>query len=360
MAAFNLSSMRIKPRLTLVLGLVGILPVAVAGIVLVAQASHQIGNMGEAFAGTREMTILQRLRIVQKGQNRRVESYFTSLQSQLRTLADNRMVVDAMRDLNASFENQVGGLIEQGHSIEGMRHDLLDLYETTVAPRLKDESTEIIDPREIVDQLSDSAVALQFTSMCDHSSSTDFVETALSKTQSRIHETLLAYQEEYGFLDIVLINSESGAVEYSVAKQIDFGTNLLSGPWAGTGLAEAYLKANQQERGGVAFADFTAYTPSYGTPAAFVGVGIWDGAKQVGVLAFEVSMEPICQLMSSRNGLGESGESLLIGSDGLMRSDSFLEPDRLSVANAFRHPEETAHHRFVWAPSRPETMLYAT
>lgn len=45
-------------------------------------------------------------------------------------------------------------------------------------------------------------------------------------------------------------------------------------------------------------------------------------------------------IMTERSGMGETGETYLIGSDKLMRSDSYLDPDNHSVAASFRHPEK--------------------
>ena len=44
--------------------------------------------------------------------------------------------------------------------------------------------------------------------------------------------------------------------------------------------------------------------------------------------------------MSERAGLGETGETYLVGSDKLMRSDSYLDPKHHSVVASFRNPEK--------------------
>jgi len=50
-------------------------------------------------------------------------------------------------------------------------------------------------------------------------------------------------------------------------------------------------------------------------------------------------LEVINEIMGQRNGMGETGESYLVGSDLLMRSDSYLSPETHSVGGSFKNPE---------------------
>ena len=59
-----------------------------------------------------------------------------------------------------------------------------------------------------------------------------------------------------------------------------------------------------------------------------------------GVLMFQMPLDRITEVMSERAGLGETGETYLIGSDKLMRSDSYLDPKYHSVVASFRNPEK--------------------
>ena len=50
-------------------------------------------------------------------------------------------------------------------------------------------------------------------------------------------------------------------------------------------------------------------------------------------------MEGIDAIMSERTGLGNTGETYLVGADLLMRSNSFLDPVNHSVEGSFANPE---------------------
>ncbi len=87
------------------------------------------------------------------------------------------------------------------------------------------------------------------------------------------------------------------------------------------------------QAGDIKAVDFTHYTPSDGAPAAFFATPIFNGPHIVGILALQLSIDRLNKVMTSDNnwketGLGDSGETFLIGSDLLMRSNSrFLIQD---------------------------------
>ncbi|UCC75237.1 MAG: cache domain-containing protein [Gemmatimonadota bacterium] len=98
---------------------------------------------------------------------------------------------------------------------------------------------------------------------------------------------------------------------------------MVSGPWRQTGLAEVFREARDSRHGDVAFVDFQYYEPSEGAPAAFVAGPIFeDDGELLGVLAFQVSPERINEEMHYTDGMGETGETFIVGDDLLMRSDS--------------------------------------
>jgi methyl-accepting chemotaxis protein len=130
--------------------------------------------------------------------------------------------------------------------------------------------------------------------------------------------------DRYGYYDIFLINPE-GDIVYTVFKELDFATNLISGEYSDSGLAEAFRRGRDLAPGEVAFVDYAPYAPSYGAPASFVSTPVVDAAGTlVGVLAYQLPSDRLLSLVSNPEGLGETGEIFLVGSDGLSRAGSRL------------------------------------
>ncbi len=137
------------------------------------------------------------------------------------------------------------------------------------------------------------------------------------------HDWLRGFLHQHGYYDVFLLQPD-GDLIYTAFKEDDFGTNLLGGPYRETGLGVAFRGARDAtEPGTVLFADFAPYTPSYGKPAAFVASPVFDDdGKLLGVLAFQLAIEPIDAIMQVAKGMGETGETFVVGEDFLMRSDS--------------------------------------
>jgi len=82
-------------------------------------------------------------------------------------------------------------------------------------------------------------------------------------------------------------------------------------------------------------ADFEPYAPSNDDPCAFIAEPVMHNGKTEMVIGLQLSMEAINNMMQQREGMGETGETYLIGSDKRMRSDSFLDPTGHSVKASF-------------------------
>ncbi|NJM26047.1 MAG: hypothetical protein HC859_11730, partial [Bacteroidia bacterium] len=135
------------------------------------------------------------------------------------------------------------------------------------------------------------------------------------------------YMENFGFQDISIIDPNTGFVVYSTRKEVDFATNLFTGPFAKTNVAKAFDMARSLPEGRWSLADFSNYVPSMGAPASFIATPVYDRSAMVGVVVFRLGIDEINNKMTGnqqwkRDGLGETGESYLLGPDSRMRSDA--------------------------------------
>ncbi|MFA8343902.1 MAG: methyl-accepting chemotaxis protein [Rhodothermaceae bacterium] len=165
------------------------------------------------------------------------------------------------------------------------------------------------------------------------------------------------FMDNFGFYDVFLI-SPSGDVIYTVAKEADLGVNLTDSKWSSTGLGKAFLGSQE----GKVFIDFAWYDPS-NEPASFIAVPIRDqNDKYIGSAAFQISLTDINEIMQNRAGMGETGETYLVGPDMTMRSDSYLDPTGRSVKASFagtveRNGVNTKATREVFAGREGEEII---
>ena len=137
------------------------------------------------------------------------------------------------------------------------------------------------------------------------------------------HPWFRTFLRERGYYDIFLFDPDGNLV-YTVFKEQDYATNLLTGEWRDTDLGNAFRAAHANAADGFkAFFDFRPYAPSHDAPASFIATPIIDQSGALaGVLAFQMPIDRIDHVLQEAAGLGETGETLIVGRDGLMRSDS--------------------------------------
>jgi methyl-accepting chemotaxis protein len=169
----------------------------------------------------------------------------------------------------------------------------------------------------------------------------------------QIYETygdnILRFCKDSGFQDVVIVCAAHGHVLFTCAKDPDLGTNLAQGPYKESNLAHLWSKVVKTDNRSIV--DFAPYAPRSNRPASFAGYPIHgDKGELLGAIAFQLSPEQINNIMQQREGLGETGETYLVGQDRLMRSDSRFEKgstvlkkkvDTVAVQNALQDKSGT-------------------
>ncbi len=129
----------------------------------------------------------------------------------------------------------------------------------------------------------------------------------------------------YNFYDMCIMDADHGHVLYTAMKESDFGTNLETGIYRESSLAKLWKEIVKTQKSHIT--DYAYYEPSQGN-AAFIGYPVFDAEdKFVGVIALQLSTEKIAEIMQENIGLGETGETYLVGEDYLMRSDSRFDSE---------------------------------
>ncbi|CAA6604734.1 Methyl-accepting chemotaxis protein [Rhodospirillaceae bacterium LM-1] len=274
----SLPSLRIAVKLPLLFVGMVILGVAITSAVAFNRSEHALEK--EAF---------NKLEAVQEARIAEIKNYLHFIEEDLHVMATNHMVVDAITFMEKAY----GAIGEQAGA------ELQKSY------------------------ISDNPNKAGSKHLLDAGSGHPPYDAAHKKYHPWFRQLL----EARGYYDIFLIN-EDGDVVYTVYKEADFGTNLLTGKWKDTDLAEVYKKVANKPKGTVAFTDFRGYAPSDNAPASFMATPVYElGGAFHGALIFQMPIERINKIMNSSIGMGETGESYLVGADHLMRTNSRFEKE---------------------------------
>lgn len=311
-------SISIKSRLMLML-----LFVSIAACSVLIYIGFQSGK--DAITGT----IFNELKGIRAAKQHGIESYFDHIYQVVEVLSKNESTESAVAELKSGFQKLGNEKIDAHCS-----NQLTGYYEgflNKLSKNLKiEQSIDIYYPE------SATACYLQYEYIIDNPNEVGKKHLMFNAgdgsdytdAHRRHHEFFSEVVEKFGFYDLFLVDIETGDIIYSVFKEADFATNLYSGPHRKSNLATLVRNLNRNsDIDSPQIVDFDTYRPSYGAPAAFIGFPVKRNNLPIGALVIQIPANEINNIMTDNqnwaaNGLGESGETYLVGSDNFMRSDS--------------------------------------
>ncbi|MFM9046601.1 MAG: adenylate/guanylate cyclase domain-containing protein [Cyanobium sp.] len=326
--------------ISLVLG-ASLVSLLLTGLLSFAVARHLLAE-----GGYERLTAIRNARAVA------IKDALEQLADHVMTLSETRMTIDAAKRFSQGF-NQLQGLNDS------QQKELRNYYETIFIPKLKtkvegDPAAATYYPENPNERslkyfyLAEGPAAKATTKPTKEAVSTATAPkegSGWSQTHKEYDHRFARLAKLFDYADIMIADIKTGTIVYSVGKQDDLGTNLLSGPYSDSQAAKVFREVKQsRDPFFITFSDFEQYKPSYGQTTMFVGTTIFDGDQLVGALIFQVDNDRMDRLMTANRqwqevGMGESGETYLVGEDSTFRSSprAFLENPKEYLKLAERH-----------------------
>ena len=140
----------------------------------------------------------------------------------------------------------------------------------------------------------------------------------------KLDDWMSKVQDLNGYYDILVVDTK-GLILYTAAKRDDYMTNILTGPYAQSGLGEVVAKALKGKAGEVHMSDLAPYAASSGAPAIFIATQVnGPDGRPVGAIAFQRNTGILEAIVTTPDGLGQKGEVYILGADGKTRTSSRL------------------------------------
>ncbi len=148
-----------------------------------------------------------------------------------------------------------------------------------------------------------------------------FINTPQWSTNSRSRGGYFdEFRFAYDFYDVLLIDND-GNILFSVMGEDDLGTNIFTDQYSDTNFSKACWQTLQT--GKPVVGDLEFYKPAHDALVMFLVQAIADEhGDHVGLMAFKMPIHQINDIMQVSTGLGETGQTYLVGRDMMMRSDS--------------------------------------
>ena len=298
--------------------------------------------VGWRISNLSEQSLYQRatsqLTSIRENKRREIENYFQLIRGQLLTTAHSISVRDAMIAFKDTFERYPVDSVSASDL-----STLSNYYTSSFGKNYRTvNGGNSANELQKLNMLSPRAKSLQARYIGvnpnplgeKHKMMVDSLGTEYDQVHSKYHPSIKGFLEEFGYYDIFLVDT-NGNVVYSVFKELDYATNLNSGPYAGSGIANAFKNALGKSATQYHLEDFAPYFPSYEAAASFISTPIKFDNQTIGVLIFQMPVDKINSIMTfGKNwrytGLGNSGETYVVGPDSLLRSEPrflFEEPE---------------------------------
>ncbi|UQB41965.1 response regulator [Thiomicrospira microaerophila] len=154
--------------------------------------------------------------------------------------------------------------------------------------------------------------------------------------------------EDGGYYDLLLVNAQ-GDVVFSALRESDLGTNLLTGVYKETALAQAFRDVSSLLQTQITRAE--PYQPSKEQVAIFVVSPIVNEGAFLGALALQIDVKKLMDISLDRAGLGDTAEIVL--------AQRQPQTDQVLYLSELRHIPDAAFQRLVDLNQVPPPMISA-
>lgn len=320
----SVTSLSIKSKVIVML-----LAVSSCSILVTAYLGYRSGQQNLTSRVFNQLTSVRASKAYQ------IESYFKNIRNHTQTLSEDPAVIAAMKEFTDVYNK-----LQTANVPPTFKQKLTAYYRQEFLTRL----TKVEEGSPILESYLPKAIAssyLQYHYIAANPNPVGKKDSLdnpqdgsqYSRIHDRYHPIFRKIIQKFGYYDMFLIDPQ-GNVVYTVFKETDFTTNFEDGAYKDSNLAKLNRMVRESKvRDYAKIIDFQAYSPSYNAPAAFIAAPIFDRSELIGVLAFQLPVDEINNVMTgNRNwesdGLGKTGETYLVGRDALMRSVSrFLVQD---------------------------------
>ncbi len=271
----------------------------------------------------------QSLEAIRTARKKQIEDYFGFIHEQIFNFGQNRMVTEATAKFSQAFQDVVAQTKLDASDGGAVYNAVKGYYTGEFKPRLADagqpwRGDETYVPASAAGRILQAFYIANNPNAVGEKLNLDRSPEACdyNRLHAVYHPRIRDFLNSFGYYDIFLFDLKGNMV-YSVFKETDYATNFLDGPYKDTNFGDVYRKCLASDEPGAVFIDdFKYYEPSYGAPASFTGSPVFHDGEKVGVAIFQMPVDKITEIMQNAAGMGETGETYLVGHDRRMRSNS--------------------------------------
>ncbi|MCM8536503.1 MAG: methyl-accepting chemotaxis protein [Lentisphaeraceae bacterium] len=335
-----------KVKLVIAFILTGIISSSIIGVIAYQSGASSLTN--ESY---------MRLESTRENKGDQIEKYFKILSDQVLTFSKTHTITEGLRDFEEGFRKLPTEHPVSEKDFLEIENELRQNYQS-LTKKVSENIGKNYSYNQLRPQNKSSVILQKYACRPIADGAMGFVnsnlgfESTYNEAHKKYHPVIKDFLVKFDYYDIFLFNN-NGDMVYSVYKELDFGSNLKTGPYKDGNFGRAVQKSLNvpySQKGTYFLEDFETYIPSYGGYAAFISAPVYDDQqKQIGVLAFQMPVAKINEMMTGVDdttskdikgnwesfGLGKQGQVYLLASDQTLRNETRfkLEDQKNNLSN---------------------------
>lgn len=154
--------------------------------------------------------------------------------------------------------------------------------------------------------------------------------------------------DEYELKDLLLVSLDAQIIftAKNSQKELFLGRNLKNGVFKDSALHKCYEDAMASKTGELVFSGFDYSDVTKSVDGYICGKKNAEFANQdegidkgdnIGIIITQINNDIITEMLTSRTGMGKTGQSYLVGNDLLLRSDFFVNSKKFNALNSMKN-----------------------
>ncbi|TKD17392.1 PAS domain S-box protein [Rhodobacter capsulatus] len=265
-----LKSLKLRLKLPLMLVTIAVGALAVMGVSSYREARNLLLEQGS-----------QRLEHALQTRTQGAQGWADQVQSELRAMAGNQGTARLMRDFSGAWKMLGAG------AADNLRHAWVETNPNPEAERWKLDFAGDINDFGIIHR--------------------------------RAHPGFVTQSKERGLADLFFVDPK-GRVLYSLRKGPEFAADLTDPALQQSPLAQVVAKAQANPDQVPQISDFVAAGPG-GAPVIYLAQTVRSAeGVSLGVLAFAARLDPLLQMITAPQSLGDTGQAYLVDGSGILQT----------------------------------------
>lgn len=322
-----------------------------------------------------ETSIEQQFQAVAVGRENALRAQFDSYKDLLLSLSHNRMTQEAGYGLVRAFSSYHYEVAAS--SADELRSQLNNWYKNDYAPLYQQQTHGLEAPIDNwLASLSVDALLIQTNYMAHNSKGPNAMAdlddaadgTIYGQQYKRYHSSFHDLVKRFGFNDLMLVDSQTLAVIYSVKKGPQLISSLKDGAFKSSQLALVAQNLAQNPSGEVVISEFNHSPFQFEQQVIYLGVPVFydlfSKDKPVSFLIAEIPASRFSEIMTggfnwAALGLGKTGEAYLVAKNGNLITElrpmhentkDFIAQLNKKAANTQTSQIERNHTAAGWMP----------